>query len=137
MNPRKCIFGVTIGKLLGFIISNKGIEVDPTKVKAILDMPTPKKLKQLRSLQDRLQSIRCFIAQLANKCHPFQQLLKKVVTFKWSERWQEAFQALQDYLLTTPILVPPIHGIPLLLYIPTTNSPLGTLLAQHDDKGKE
>ena len=39
MNPAKCTFGVRLGKLLGFIVSQKGIEVDPNKVKAILEMP--------------------------------------------------------------------------------------------------
>ncbi|GLJ16864.1 hypothetical protein SUGI_0290670 [Cryptomeria japonica] len=62
LNPKKCVFGVTSGKLLGYIVSSKGIEVDPTKVKAIMDMPPPKNISQLRTLQGRLQSIRRFIA---------------------------------------------------------------------------
>ena len=41
LNPPKCTFGVKSGKLLGFIVSQKGIEVDPEKVKAILEMPKP------------------------------------------------------------------------------------------------
>lgn len=48
-----------------------------------------------------------------------------------------AFQALKDYLLSPPVLVPPTSGKPLLLYISTTNSSLGALLVQHDDQGKE
>lgn len=54
LNPKKSVFGVIVGKLLGFIVFNRGIEVDPTKVKAILDMLAPTNLKQLRSLQGRL-----------------------------------------------------------------------------------
>ena len=50
LNPKKCAFGVTSGKLLGFIISAKGIEVDPEKVQAIVDMPPPKNISQMRSL---------------------------------------------------------------------------------------
>jgi len=75
LNPKKCVFGVTSGKLLGYIVSRRGIEVDPAKVKAIVEMPPPKNLKALRSLQVRLQSIRRFISQLADKCQPFQHLL--------------------------------------------------------------
>lgn len=122
---QKSVFDVTSGKILGLIISNRGIEIDPTKVKAILEMPTPSTLKQLRSLQRRLQSIRCFITQLANKCQPFQHLLKKGVTFKWIDQCQEAFQALKEYLLSTPVL------------ISSTNSSLGALLVQQDDQEKE
>ena len=44
LNPKKCVFGVTSGKLLGFIVSRRGIEIDPKKVKAILDMPPPQTL---------------------------------------------------------------------------------------------
>ena len=54
LNPKKCVFGVTFGKLLGFIVSRHGIEINPQKVKAIMDMPPPKTLKQLHTLQGKL-----------------------------------------------------------------------------------
>ena len=50
LNPKKCVFRVTSGKLLGFIVSKRGIEINPKKVKAILDMPPPQTLRQLRTL---------------------------------------------------------------------------------------
>lgn len=62
LNPKKCAFGVTSQKLLGCIISTKGIEVDLEKVKAIMEMPSRKKISQLRSLQGQLQYIRRFIS---------------------------------------------------------------------------
>lgn len=67
LNPKKCAFGVTSGKLLGYIISAKGIEVDPKKVQAIMEMPPPHSIKKMRGLQGWLQSIRRFISQLADK----------------------------------------------------------------------
>ena len=84
LNPKKCLFGVICRKLLGYIVSQWGIEVDPKKVKEILDMPPPKNIKTLRGLQGRLQSIRQFIAQLADKCQSFQHLLCKGVSFQWN-----------------------------------------------------
>ena len=51
LNPKKCTFGVTSGKLLGYIVSAKGIEVDLKKVKAIMEIPPPKNICQIRSLQ--------------------------------------------------------------------------------------
>ena len=48
MNPQKCTFGVTIGKLLGFLVSDRGIEVDPSKIKTILEMPPPESEKEIR-----------------------------------------------------------------------------------------
>lgn len=94
LNPKKCVFGVTSTKLLGCIVSAKGIEVDPTKVKAIMEIP-PKNISQLRSLQGRFQSIRRFIKQLANKTHPFNHLLHKNVSFKWDEKCEAAFNQLK------------------------------------------
>lgn len=81
LNPKKCAFGVTSGKLLGYIVSAKGIEVDPEKFKAIMEMPPPKNVSQMRTLQGRLQSIRRFISQLANKAQPFTKALHKGVTY--------------------------------------------------------
>ena len=54
MNPKKCVFGVSSDKLLGFIVSKRGIEIDPNKAKVIAEMPPPKNLKELRGLIGRL-----------------------------------------------------------------------------------
>ena len=47
LNPQKCTFGATVGKLLGFLVNDRGIEVDPSKIKAILEMPLPKSEKEI------------------------------------------------------------------------------------------
>ena len=54
LNPNKCTFGVRSGKLLGFIVSQRGIEVDPGKVKAIQDMPAPRTEKEIHGFFGRL-----------------------------------------------------------------------------------
>ena len=61
LNPNKCTFGVRSGKLLGFVVSGKGIEVDPTKVKAIQEMLAPRTEKEVRGFLDRLNYISRFI----------------------------------------------------------------------------
>ena len=71
MNPLKCSFGVTSGKFLGFIVRHRGIEVDQSKITAIRDMPKPRNLQELRSLQGHLAFIRRFISNLARRCQPF------------------------------------------------------------------
>ena len=75
LNPRKCMFGVKSGKLLGCIVSRRGIEVDHVKVKAIMEMPPPTTLKQLHSFQGKLQSIKWFVSQLLDTVHPLQHFL--------------------------------------------------------------
>eukprot|EP01018_Ginkgo_biloba_P020209 Gb_20467 [translate_table: standard] len=82
-------------------------------------MPPPKNLKQLRSLQGKIQAIRRFISQLVDKCHPFTHLLKKDTVFHWSDECQQ-FEQLKQYLLNMPVLVSPTPEKPLLLYISAT-----------------
>lgn len=83
LKPKTCVFGVKSGKLLGYIVSRRGIEVDPAKVKAIMNMPPPTTLKQLHSFQGKLQSIRKFVSQLVDKVHPLQHFLCKGNKFQW------------------------------------------------------
>ena len=66
LNPKKCTFGVTFGKLLGHMISERGIEVDLDKIKAILDIPVPGTEKEIRGFLGRLQYISRFIARLTH-----------------------------------------------------------------------
>ena len=69
LNPKKCTFGVTSRKLLGYMISERGIRADPDKTKAILDMPTPRTEREIRGFLGRLQISR-FIARLTNIYEP-------------------------------------------------------------------
>ena len=91
LNPNKCIFGVSSGKLLGYIVSQRGIEVDLMKAKAIMDMPPPQTEKEVRGLLRRLQYISRFIAQLTSIYEPIFKLLKKNAQIHWSEECQAAF----------------------------------------------
>ena len=85
LNPKKYAFGVTSGKLLGFILSIKGIEVDPKKIQAIMDMPPPRNISQMRGLKGRLQSIHRFISQLEDSSQNFTKTLHKGVKYNWSQ----------------------------------------------------
>uniref|UniRef100_A0A2N9F310 Uncharacterized protein n=1 Tax=Fagus sylvatica TaxID=28930 RepID=A0A2N9F310_FAGSY len=84
LNPNKCAFGVTSGKLLGFIVSGRGIEIDPAKVQAIRSMPAPKTEKEIRSFLGRINYVARFIAQLTATCEPLFKLLRKDVKIKTS-----------------------------------------------------
>lgn len=81
MNPLKCAFGVSLGKFLGFVIHQKGIDVDPTKAKPIQDINPPKTVKELKSFMGKVSYIRRFIPALSELTEPFHKLLKKNVPF--------------------------------------------------------
>ncbi|KAF0891250.1 hypothetical protein E2562_009428 [Oryza meyeriana var. granulata] len=78
MNPLKCAFTVQSGVFLGFVVRHRGIEIERKKIKAILNMPPPQELKDLKSLQGKLAYIRRFISDLSGRIQPFAKLMKKV-----------------------------------------------------------
>jgi ribonuclease HI len=137
LNPNKCAFGVTSGKLLGFIVSGRGIEIDPAKVQAIRSMPAPRTEKEIRSFLGRINYIARFIAQLTATCEPLFKLLRKDVKIKWTEDCQKAFDKIKEYLLNPPILVPPTPGRPLILYLTVQEASMGCMLGQQDKTGKK
>lgn len=84
LNPNKCIFGASHEKLLGFIISERGIEVDPSKAKGIIGMPTPCIEKDVHSFVGHIQYTSRFIAQLTPICEPLFKLLRKNIQTQWN-----------------------------------------------------
>ena len=101
LNPSKCAFGVASGKFLGFMISHRGIEVNPKKIKAILDMKASQNIKEVQSLTRRVAALNRFVSKATDKCLPFFKVLKK--EFEWTNECQKAFQDLKMYLVAAPI----------------------------------
>ena len=97
LNPKKCTFGVTSGKLLGFLITQKGIEVDPSKIKAITEMAPFKNEKEVRGFPGRIEFISRFISKLTTTCDPLFKLLRKGEKFQWDDQCQAAFDKIKAY----------------------------------------
>jgi len=96
LNLAKCVFRVSSGKFLGFMVSQQGIEANPEKVKAILDMTSLRSVKEVQRLTGRVATLNRFISRAMDKCLPFFKTLKQA--FQWTEECEEAFQALKNYL---------------------------------------
>jgi len=137
LNPNKCTFGVRSGKLLGFIVSQKGIEVDPDKVRAVREMPAPKTEKQVSGFLGRLNYISRFISHMTATCGPIFKLLYKDQGIVWTEDCQRAFDRIKEYLLELPILIPPVEGRSLILYLTVLEDSMGCVLGQQDETGKK
>jgi hypothetical protein len=93
LNPTKCIFGVPAGQLLGFIVSHRGIEVNPEKIKAILEISRPNDLKDVHRLIGCMAVVSRFISRLGEKALLLYKLMKKLDEFVWTD---EADTALKD-----------------------------------------
>jgi hypothetical protein len=123
--------------LLGFIVSTTGIMVDPLKVEAIVQLPPPRTIVQLQSLQGKANFLRRFIANYAEITKGFMRLLKKDVPFLWDEAAQCSFDALKHALITAPLLRPPNYNKDFLLYLAAAESTIGMVLVQEDDSLSE
>ena len=95
LNPAKCDFGVSAGKLLGFLVSNRGIEANPEKITAITSLAKPKCINDVQRLAGRVAALSRFISRLGEKVIPLYQMLRKIDHFIWSPTTDEAFEDLK------------------------------------------
>ena len=120
LNPEKCVFGVPRGMLLGFIVSEHGIEANPKKVSAVTNMGPVRDLKGVQRVMGCLAALSRFISRLGEKGLPLYRLLRKFERFSWTPEAEEALTKLKALLTNPPVLVPPTKGEALLLYVATT-----------------
>jgi hypothetical protein len=85
LNLDKCVFGVSVEKLLGFLVSHRGIEGNSEKIKAIEAMRPPTRIKDIQKLTGSLAALNRFISRLAERALPFFKLLQKSGPFSWTE----------------------------------------------------
>ncbi|KAL0301881.1 UNVERIFIED_CONTAM: hypothetical protein Sradi_6464900 [Sesamum radiatum] len=137
MNPSKCAFGVISGNFFAFIVRQRGIEIEQAKIDVILRMPEPRNIHELKSLDGKLTYLRMFISNLAGHYQLFSRLMKKDVSFQWDEACDKAFKSIKSCLMKPPVLVAPVPGRPLILYVAAQERSVGILLAQKNDEGKE
>lgn len=130
LNPSKCVFGVTAGKFLGFMVSHRGIEVNPEKVRAIMELKPPKSVKEMQSLNGRIAALNRFVSKATDKCLPFFRTLRKA--FEWTEECQAAFESLKKYLASPPLLSPAEPGEELYLYLAVSQAAVSAALIREE-----
>ena len=128
LNPSKCVFGVTAGKFLGFMVSQKGIEVNPEKVRAILELEPPRTIKAVQSLNGKVAALNRFVSKATDKCLPFFRVLRK--SFEWTDECQKAFEDLKKYLPSPPLLSPSMPEEELYLYIAVSQAAVSAALVR-------
>ena len=107
LNASKCSFGVESGKFLGYMVTHRGIEVNPNQIKAINNLQPPRNPKEVQKLMGMTVALNRFISRSADKCRPFFKLLNKWKEFEWTDEYARAFQQLKEYLSQPPIMSRP------------------------------
>ncbi|XP_023893521.2 uncharacterized protein LOC112005501 [Quercus suber] len=121
LNAEKCAFRVGVGKFLGYLITNRGIEVNSDQINAVKRLKPPSNPKEVQVLTGMLAALNRFISKFADRCRPFYQLLKKWKGFQWDKECDKAFQDLKEYLMRAPMLTALEPGEDLLMYLSVFN----------------
>ena len=136
LNPNKCAFGVTAGRFLGFMVTQRGIEANPDKIRAILDMQPPSTKKEVQRLAGRVAALSRFISKSAERCLPFFKTIRQAKDFVWTESCSQAFEDLKRYLSSPPLLAKPKEGETPYLYLAASPEAVSSVLIQ-EDNGKQ
>src|SRR5215216_2564807 len=135
LNPEKCVFGVPPGKLLGFIVSHRGIEANPAKIQALSQLAIPTDLKQVQKLAGCVAVLSRFISKLGEKALPLYKLLRRSDNFEWTNAATAGLEEIKAILASNPILAAPSVGEPMLLYISATHQVVSVVLVV--ERGEE
>src|ERR1051325_10307850 len=136
LNPDKCTFGVQAGKFLGFMLTNRGIEANPDKCQAIIDMRSPTSVREVQQLTGRLAALSRFLSCAGDKSIHFFSAIKKRAQFEWTEACEEAFNSLKQLLSAPPVLVRPKENSQLTLYLAVTDGAVSSVLVQDTEEGE-
>ncbi|XP_016164334.1 uncharacterized protein LOC107606834 [Arachis ipaensis] len=127
---------ITLGgtKIFGVHDTQKGVEVNSEKCKAILQMKSPGCIKDVQRLTGRLTALSRFLGASAAKALPFLNLMRKGIAFEWTPACEEAFIHFKEVLATPPVLRKPKVGEPLYLYLAITDEAMAVVLVREEGK---
>jgi hypothetical protein len=134
LNPLKCTFGMEAGKFLGFMLTSRGIEANPDKCWAILDMISRKMVKDVQQLTGRIAALSHSLPASAKRCLPMFKALKKQDSFEWTRECEDAFQELKVSLASPFVLTKPMAGDTLILYLAVTDETVSGVLIREEGK---
>ena len=136
LNASKCSFGVGSGKFLGYMVTHRGIEVNPDQVKVINNLQPSQNPKEIQRLTGMMAALNRFISRSTKRCRPFFLLMNKWKGFKRTEECAQTFQQLKYYLSRPPIMSSPETNEILFAYIAIAPHVVSLVLIRVDN-GKQ
>ncbi|KAK8951016.1 hypothetical protein KSP39_PZI003142 [Platanthera zijinensis] len=134
LNPLKCVFGASRGKFLGHLLTPAGVEPNPDKVQAILDLESPRSAKEVQRLTGKLAGLSRFHSRSGDRCSSFFKVLRGNQAFEWTAECEEAFQGLKRQLSQAPLLQSPKEGEDLALYLGVGGEAVSSVLVREEGK---
>eukprot|EP00253_Pinus_taeda_P009966 PITA_09966 len=137
LNPKKSLFALEEGKILGHIISKDGIRIGPERIQAILQIPYPRNIKELQAFLGKINFLRRFIPNLAELIMLLRKMLKKDAKVKWSLETKQDFESIKAALTQTPVLTSPQFDKDFIIFSFASEHTIVAVLLQKDDQGNE
>ncbi|XP_071051474.1 uncharacterized protein [Onthophagus taurus] len=117
-------------KYLGYVVSSRGLQVDPEKIKSIIELPVPKNVREVRRILGMMSWYRKFVPQFSTYTAPITDLLRKNRKFVWSPECEDSFRVLKEKLISAPILSCPDFDRPFILQTDASGYGIGAVLSQ-------
>ncbi|KAK0589707.1 hypothetical protein LWI29_017611 [Acer saccharum] len=133
LNPTKCSFGVSSGKFLGYLVTQRGVEANPDQIRSIENIESPKCMKDVQKLTGRVAALNRFISKSSEKCLPFFNILRKNKAFEWNDDCEKALQDLKTYLRSPPLLSKPKDNEILFIYLAVSNTAVSAVLVREEE----
>lgn len=130
LNPKKSIFGVTEGKLLGFIVSKEGIKIDHERMEAISKISPPPSKKSMQSFLGNINFVRRFVLDFAEIFKPLQDIIKEDQIYKWKREQGYAFSKIKEAIARAPTLKSPDFTKDFILYTCSSDTAFVAVLTQ-------
>jgi len=134
LNPLKCTFGVSAGKFLGFIVHERGIEVNPEKITALWNMRPPRNIKEVQKLTGCIAALSRFISRSTDRSVHFFNILRGSKEFEWTKQCDESFESLKEHLAWPPTLRKVQEGEPLEIYLAVSEHAVSSALIKNEGK---
>ena len=122
------MFAVIEGKLLGHVISKKGISIDPERIKEIEQIPLPHNKKCMQSFMETINFVRRFVPDFTQIVKPLQQMVKQSIQFKWTDVEKNAFSKIKTAIAHAPSLKSPDFDKDFILYTFASEDSLAAVL---------
>ncbi|KAL2228606.1 UNVERIFIED_CONTAM: Retrovirus-related Pol polyprotein from transposon 17.6 [Sesamum indicum] len=132
LNSMKCTFGVTGEKFLGYLVSERGIEMNPERIEAILKLKSPTTIKEVQKLTGKLASLNCFISKSSDRNLHFFKVLRKTKNFEWTDECERAFQDLKTFLPSPPFTNLKGNEV-LYVYLAVSDNAVSSALVREED----
>jgi hypothetical protein len=135
LNPKKSLFSMQEGKLLGHIVSSEGVRIDPDRVEAIQALSLPRSKKEVQAFLGRINFLRRFVSNFAELVKHITTMLRKGHEIKWTSKPRESFVQIKKALTKALVLISPDYSKDFLIFCFASCDTIATVLLQKNDKG--